>query len=101
MDGQYEVLTPWAEVDPIPALGISTRVTDLTDKTIGLFDSTKHAARGILTVVEAKLRERFPNSKFSWFTAGTFYHGDIYEKNKPRFEEWIKSVDTVVLAVGD
>jgi len=34
---QYEVLNPWADLDPVPLRGISPRVTDLAGKTIGLF----------------------------------------------------------------
>ena len=40
MNGQYEVLNPWAEVDPIPLKGIAPRVADLTGKTMGLFAIT-------------------------------------------------------------
>ena len=34
MNSQYEVLSPWAEADPIPLRGISPRLTDLKDKKI-------------------------------------------------------------------
>ena len=101
MNGQYEVLNPWAEVDPIPLRGISPRVADLTGRSIGLLcDTFKVASRPILTVVEEKLKERFPKLKFSWFE-----YGDNLEvtetKDKASFEEWVKGVDTVVAAVGD
>ena len=36
-EGQYEVLSPWAEVDPIPLRGISPRIKTLAGKKIGLF----------------------------------------------------------------
>ena len=58
MNGQYEVLSPWAEVDPVQLRGISPRVTDLGGKTIGLFINHKGAAPPIQAVVEAKLKER-------------------------------------------
>jgi len=101
MNGQYEVLNPWAEADPIPLRGISPRVADLTGRTIGLLcASYKVASQPILTVVEEKLKERFPKLKFSWFE-----YGDNLEvagtEEKARFEEWVKGVDAVVTAVGD
>jgi len=101
MNGQYEVLNPWAEADPIPSRGISPRVTDLTGRTIGLFSDTfKVASKPVLTVVEEKLKERFPTSKFSWFE--TNYNLEITEtEEKASFEEWVKGVDAVVTAVGD
>ena len=97
MNGQYEVLNPWAEVDPLPLRGISPRVTDLTGKTVGLFaDLVKPASRPILTAVERQLKERFPTLKFSWFLSGSNEPED-----KDKFEEWVKGVDTAVTAVGD
>ena len=101
MNGQCEVLNPWAEVDPIPLRGISPRVTDLTGKTIGLFAALyKPASRPILTVVEQKLKERFPTLKLSWFLYD--YNVKVTEsEDKARFEEWVKGVDAAVTAVGD
>ena len=101
LNGQYEVLNPWAEADPVPLRGISPRLVDLTDKTIGLFAiNYKIASRPILTVVEQKLKERFPSLKFSWFLFD--YNLDILEtEDKSRFEEWIKGVDVAAVAVGD
>jgi len=101
MNGQYEVLSPWAEADPIPLRGISPRLTDLSGKTVGLFASErKVASRPVLTVVEQKLRERFPTLKFSWFLCNHSIKVTETE-DKARFEEWIKGVDTAVAAVGD
>lgn len=100
---EYEVLNPWAEVDPIPLSGISPRVKDLAGKTIGLYAMiSKVASRPILTVVEQKLKERFPTMKLSWFLHDRYRVGgfDLAE-NKARLEEWLKGVDTVIAAVGD
>jgi hypothetical protein len=101
LGGQYEVLNPWAEVDPVPLRGISSRLTELTGKTIGLFAANaKVASRPIMSVVEQKLRERFPSLKFSWFL---FDHNlnVIETKDRTRFEEWVKGIDAAVTAVGD
>jgi hypothetical protein len=66
MNGQYEVLSPWAEVDPITFRGLTApRLTDLAGKKIGLLASTKPISRRIMTVVEAKLKERFPTANLS------------------------------------
>jgi len=56
MNGQYEVLNPWAEVDPIPLRGISPRVADLEGKSIGLLCGSKVGSRPILTAVEKQLK---------------------------------------------
>jgi hypothetical protein len=99
--GQYEVLNPWAEADPVPLRGISPRLTELNGKTIGLFvANAKVASRPIITVVEQKLRERYPSLRFDWFL---FDHNlDVSETgDKARFEAWAKGIDGAVVAVGD
>lgn len=98
---QYEVLNPWADVDPVPLRGISPRVTDLTGKTIGLYSSTyKTAARPISEAVAKKLKERFSTAKFSWFDSNS--GKEVTEtKEKPKFEDWVKGVDAVVASIGD
>src|SRR5207253_9809052 len=59
MSGTYEVLSPWAEVDPVPQKGISPRLPELSGRRIGLFHNNKVAARPNLDAVEAELRSRF------------------------------------------
>ncbi len=101
MNGQYEVLNPWAEADPIPLRGISPRVPDLNGKTVGFYcHSCKRASLPILTTVEKKLRERFPTLKSSWFEHR--YNSEITEaEEKAKFEKWVKGVDLAIAAVGD
>ncbi len=60
---QYEVLSPWADVDPIPVRGISPRLDTLAGKKIGLFANFKRASVPIATEVEKRLKERFPDIK--------------------------------------
>ncbi len=100
--GHYEVFNPWAEVDPILLMrGISPRLEDLRDKTIGLFAADyKVASSPTLAVIERKLRERFPLLKLNWFrfprqieVTGT--------EHKGRFEEWIKQIDAAITGLGD
>ncbi|MBI4296399.1 MAG: hypothetical protein HY667_04705 [Chloroflexi bacterium] len=102
MNGQFEVLSPWAEAEPVPLKGLAPRVTDLAGKKIGLLSNGKRAAKPILTVVERKLKERFPTSQISWyFTQNAVGPAELETENKDKFEEWIKGVDAVVGAVGD
>ena len=101
MNGEYEVLSPWAEVDAVSVRGISSRVTDLAGKTIGLVCDSKIAARRILIVVEKELKERFPTTKFSWWLPEAGVREYEVPKDEPRFKEWVKGVDTVIAAVGD
>jgi hypothetical protein len=114
MESQYKVLSPWAEADPVPLKGISPRLKDLSGKKIGLFHHTKPAGPYITAEVERELKVRFPTAQFSYFRMGRV--SDL-EDNKDRvgmvvdanqdarelaaFEEWVKSVDAVVGAVGD
>jgi hypothetical protein len=98
----YEVLGPWAEADPIPLKGISPRVPDLAGKTIGLFASSKPAAPRMMTVLEQKMRQRFPSSRISRYDAREgFVVLQMIGRDKLRFEEWAKGVDAIVAAVGD
>jgi hypothetical protein len=100
---RYEVLSPWAEADPIPGRGLTaTRLTDLAEKRIGLLCNTKRAAKPISAAVEKLLKERFPSAELSRYT--TMYAvgpPEVETEGKARFEAWLKGVDAVVAAVGD
>lgn len=100
MGGTYEVLSPWAEVDPIPLEGISPRLEDMRGRRIGLFHNNKVAAAPMLDVVQAELAGRFEGISFARF--GRTAHVDVAETpERARYEDWVKEVDAVVLAVGD
>jgi hypothetical protein len=101
LDGQYEVLNPWAEVDPIPLRGISPRLDALAGKKIGLFANFKRAARPMLDEVEKKLKTRFPGVETSLYDSRTANVNEAETENRDRFEDWAKGVDAVVAAVGD
>jgi hypothetical protein len=97
----YVVLSPWADIDPIPPVGISPRLDTIDGKTIGLFANSKRSAMPQVRMVEKRLKERFPNITTS------IYHApapDYISKDSPewgKFSAWIKSVDAVVLTTGD
>ena len=97
----YEVLSPWAEADPIPLKGLAPRLSSLAGKKIGLLRNNKRAAEPILTVAAKKLKERFPDTEFVWYRGTTFSVSEFEKDNQQKFEDWIKSVDAVVAAVGD
>jgi hypothetical protein len=100
MGGVYEVLSPWAEVDPVPLTGLSPRLTEMSGKRIGLFSNNKIAAPPILDAVESELGSRFDGMTFKRF--GRSASLEVAETpDRARYEEWVREVDAVVLAVGD
>jgi hypothetical protein len=102
---EFEVLSPWADINPIPLRGISPRIKDLEGKTIGLLLNAKTAARPILTIVEEKLKARYPSIKTIMFkvdystVSGNF--GREQDQVDPKLRDWANGVDAVVAAVGD
>lgn len=103
---EYEVLNPWADVKTRPLSGLSPRVADIAGKTIGLLFNYKLAARPILSVVEERLKQRYPTIKTKWcITRGADVvreHLDPEQDAKdPILQDWAKGVDAVIAAVGD
>ena len=99
--GIYEVLSPWAEADPVSLKGISARLGDIAGKKIGLFCNSKRAARLILASIEKTIKERFPSAGTSWYDTTTPNIPEIESANKEKFIKWLEGIDAVVLAVGD
>jgi hypothetical protein len=100
-ESKYAVLSPWADVDPIPVRGISPRVDTLAGKKIGLFANFKRAAIPIKNEVEKRLKERFPDAEFVLFHSTAANVDESKTQNKERFEAWAKGVDAVVAMVAD
>jgi len=98
---QYEVLNPWAEVDPIPLRGISPRLDTLAGKKVGLFANFKRAARPMAASVEKRLKAMYPDIQTSLFDSRAWNVVETETKNREKFTAWIKDVDAVVLMVGD
>jgi hypothetical protein len=110
MNSVFEVLNPWADVDPIPLEGLSPRLGDLTGKTIGFLNNRKKAAVPIETVIENRLKETFPGVKTTWYSMPRSMcdmgghpgdQGFPGEEAKTEFAEWVKGVDAVIAALGD
>jgi hypothetical protein len=101
MANDFSVLSPWAEADPVPARGISLRISGLAGKKIGLLHNSKRAAEPILNVVESKLKAEIPDAEFSRFINAVPNEPAAESAAKEKFEDWVKGVDAVVAAVGD
>ncbi len=101
VDTTFEVLSPWAEADPIPLKGLSPRLDKLDGKKIGLLCNNKRAAPPILDVTEKLLKEKYPSVKISRFNARSFSVSSLEKEREGEFNDWIKGVDAVIAAVGD
>jgi len=100
-DVAYEVLSPWAEADPVPLKGLAPRLDKLDGKKIGLLQNSKRAAPIIIDVTERLLKEKFPTTKISRFEARSFSVSSLEPKRITEFEDWLKGLDAVIAAVGD
>ena len=98
---QYEVLSPWADVDPIPLRGLSPRLNTLAGKKIGLFANFKRAAKPITDEIEKKLKAKYPDIQTSLFHSTLPNVTETETVNKEKFAAWAKGVDAVVGAVAD
>jgi hypothetical protein len=99
---RYQVLSPWAEADPIPLRGLTaSRLENLVGKKIGLFVNYKRAARPIAESVERRLKAMYPDAQVSYFVSPEWNVSVVETKNKDKFESWAKGVDAVILSVGD
>jgi hypothetical protein len=101
MSDVYEVLSPWAEADPIPLKGLAPRLDKLEGKKIGLLVNSKRAAPLIQDVTERLLKERFPTVTISKFLGRSFSVSSLEKDRENEFNDWIKGVDAVIAAVGD
>jgi hypothetical protein len=100
MNNSYEVQNPWADVDPISLTGLALRVSDLSNKKIGLYCNPKRATIPIFNLLEEKLKNAFPSSEITRYLAGSVIAESVTE-NKKKYEDWVNGVDAVVAAFGD
>jgi hypothetical protein len=100
-DVKFEVLSPWADADPIPFRGISPRLDSLAGKKIGLFVNSKRAAMPISKAVDSRLKEMYPDIQTIVFHSTEPNVNEIETKNKEKFTAWVKGVDAVIALVGD
>jgi hypothetical protein len=97
----YDVLSPWAEADPIPFRGMVPRLGTLDGKRIGLLRNSKRAAGPALQIVRKRLEARFPTLTFTDFANLTPNETVTETAVKEQFEDWVKEVDAVIAAFGD
>ncbi len=97
----FEVLSPWAEADPILRRGINERISDLSGKKIGLLVNSKRTAEPTLKVVEDRLKKKYPDTEFSWFYNIKANELAIASNKKEDFEKWLDDVDMVISSYGD
>jgi hypothetical protein len=100
-NNQYEVLSPWAEADPVPLKGISSRLTSLEGKKIGLFQNFKQASKQMTVTIEKKLKERYPGLETSIFDSTDQNVLVTETDNKGKFEKWARGIDAAILLVGN
>ena len=100
-DTQFEVLSPWADVDPIPLRGISPRISTLAGKKIGLFVNPKRAAMPIAESIEKRLKTMYPDVQTIVFHSTEANVNEIETKNKEKFTAWAKGLDAAIAVVGD
>ena len=69
-------------------------------RVIGLFINMKRSARPMAAEVRKHLAEKYPTARFSEFHYDE--NADIQHAiQRPRYEQWLSGVDTVVAMVGD
>ena len=100
-DTQFEVLSPWADVDPIPLRGISPRIQSLAGKKIGLFVNPKRAAMPIAESIDKRLKAMYPDVQTIVFHSTGANVNEIETKNKEKFTAWAKGLDAAIAVVGD
>jgi hypothetical protein len=97
----YDVLSPWAETDPVPLQGITPRLPEIRGKRIGLYANYKRAAAPIQDAVQAELQARFGEAIAIERFAQTGSNDVGSSDEGPQFVAWLEGVDAVIVAVGD
>jgi len=100
-DSQFEVLSPWADVEPIPLKGISPRIETLSGKKIGLFVNPKRAALPIAESIDSRLKTMYPDVQTIMYRSYGANVNEIETENKEKFTAWVKGIDAAIAVVGD
>jgi hypothetical protein len=98
---QYEVLSPWADVDPIPLRGISPRLDSLSGKKIGIWANFKRAAMPMAESIEKRLKIMYPGIQTTIFHSSQPNVNEIETPNREKFTAWVKGLDAAIAVVGD
>jgi hypothetical protein len=97
---QYEVMSPWAEVDAVPTKAISPRLNEIPGKNIGFFLNSKIAAEPMSIVIEEKLKEKYSSLNISRFTRIPNI-SMVETQDKDNYVEWLKGLDAIIFIHGD
>ena len=98
----YQVLSPWAEADPVPLKGLTApRVDNLAGRKIGLFVNYKRAAMPSAEAVVKQLKSRYPDAEYSFYESREWNVNVIETDDKDKFTAWVKGVDAIVATIGD
>lgn len=94
------LVTPESDTDNTEQKPLVPRVGSLAGKHIGLYDNGKPAAVPLLTAVQEKLAQRYPDVTFDW------YHVEHLNQIKNDDEqaqvtEWANNIDVGIGAIGD
>jgi hypothetical protein len=100
-NNQYEVISPWAEADPVLLKGISPRLSSLEGKKIGLFQNFKQGSKQMTATIEKKLKERYPGIKTSLFDSTDQNVTVIETDKKEDFKKWASGIDAAILTLGN
>jgi hypothetical protein len=100
-NGSFEVLSPWADADPVPLHALAPRLNNLAGKKIGLLRNNKRAGEPILKAASRILKEKYPDIQFTWFRGNTFSVSELEKNRLTEFEDWLKGVDAVLAAAAD
>lgn len=98
---QFEVLSPWADADPIPLRGISPRLSSLAGKKIGLFVNPKRAAMPMAQAIDRRLKAMYPDVQTTIYHSVGANVNEIETKNKEEFTTWAKGLDAAIAVVAD
>lgn len=95
-----DLVTPSPSEDEVEQKPLSPRVDSLEEKTIGLYDNGKSAGEPLLTAVQERLSERYPDAQFEWYHVphlNLIKEDDVQEDVKA----WAADIDVGIGAIGD
>ena len=100
MSKDYEAMSPWANIDPVPVKGLSPRLDNMEGKTVGFFLNSKIAAKPMSDIIEEKIKEKYTSMNFSRFVRIPNISMEETPK-KAKYAEWLKGLDAVIYMYGD
>jgi len=90
------VVSPRGEIEQQTLLGISPRIADLSDKTIGLVDNTKTGTIYFFDSLETEFKRRFPTASILRFRKKGY--ADVQPE---LYKEVAEKCDAFVFGIGD